>query len=148
MARATTANFHQFVLEVEFVASSGTYTKVCGLTSRGIQRTSSMQTSEVPDCDDESLPAATERAVQSQEATIAASGVWSAESHEKLLDWWESGATKSVRIHHVNAESGDTEYETGDAYLVSIGHQAERGTKVTAELQIEFDGLPSRTMAS
>lgn len=148
MARATTANFHEFVLEIEWVASSGTYSRVCGLTSRGINRQSNMSTSEVPDCDDESLPAAVERAVQSQEVTISGSGVWSAESHEKMLDWWYSGATKNVRVQHVNAESGDTEYESGAAYLVTFPNDAERGQKVTASLAIEFDGIPTRTMKS
>ena len=93
MARATTANFHQMVLEVEWVASSGVYAKVCGLTGRGINRQHNMATSEVPDCDDESLPAAVERAVQSSEVTISGTGIWSAESHGKLLDWWYSGST-------------------------------------------------------
>jgi hypothetical protein len=104
-----------------------------------------MSTSEVPDCDDESLPAAVERAVQSQEVTISGSGVWAAQSHETMLDWWYSGATKSVRVQHVNAAIGDTEYETGNAYLVSISNQAERGTKVTAEIEVQFDGIPTRT---
>lgn len=148
MARATTANFHQMVLEVEWVASSGTYAKVCGLTGRGINRQHNMQTSEVPDCDDESLPAAVERAVQSSEVTVGGTGIWSAESHGLLLDWWYSGATKNIRIQHVNAEAGDTEYESGAAYLQSINNQADRGTKVTAELAVEFDGLPTRTDAS
>jgi hypothetical protein len=145
MARATTANFAQMVLEVEVTEGSGVYSKLCGLTSRGVNRQSNMSTSEVPDCADETLPAAVERAVQSQEVTVSGSGVWAAESHEVMLDWWYSGATKSVRIQHVNAAVGDTEYETGNAYLVSISNQAERGTKVTAEISVEFDGIPTRT---
>jgi hypothetical protein len=147
MARATTANFHQMVLEVEWVASSGVYAKVCGLTGRGINRQHNMATSEVPDCDDESLPAAVERAVQSSEVTISGTGIWSAESHGKLLDWWYSGSTRNIRIQHVLAASGDTLYESGAAYLQSVNNQAERGTKVTAELALEFDGLPTRTDA-
>ena len=148
MARAGTANFHEMVVEVEWVAESGTYAKVCGITSRGINRQHNMQTSEVPDCDDESLPASVERAVQSSEVTISGAGVWAKQSHENMLDWWYSGATKSIRVQHVNAESGDTEYETGNAYLVTLSNQAERGTKVTAEIAIEFDGLPTRTAAA
>lgn len=148
MARAGTANFHQMVLEVETTAGSGIYSKLCGLTSRGVNRQHNMQTSEVPDCDDESLPAAVERAVQSSEVTISGSGVWASQSHETMLDWWYDGVTKSVRIQHVNAAVGDTEFETGAAYLVSISNQAERGTKVTAELSIEFDGIPTRTAKS
>lgn len=145
MAYATTANFNQLVLEVEVTAGSGVYSKLCGLTSRGVNRQHNMSTSEVPSCTDESLPAQVERAVQSSEVTISGSGVWASESHEVMLDWWYSGATKSVRIQHVNAAVGDTEYETGNAYLVSISNQAERGTKVTAEISLEFDGLPTRT---
>ena len=148
MTRATTANFHQLVLEVETTDGSGVYSRLCGLTSRGINRQSNMSTSEVPDCNDESLPAAVERAVQSQEVTISGSGVWASQSHETMLDWWYSGATKSIRVQHVNAAVGDTEYETGNAYLVSINNQAERGTKVTAEISIEFDGVPTRTAKS
>jgi len=145
MARAGTANFHQMVLEVETAPGSGTYAKLCGMTSRGINRQHNMQTSEVPDCDDESLPAAVERAVQSSEVTISGSGVWASQSHETMLDWWYDGQTKQIRVQHVNAAVGDTEYETGNAYLVSISNQAERGTKVTAEIAIEFDGIPTRT---
>lgn len=144
MARATTANFAEYILEVE-TDTPGTYSALCGLTSRGINRTSNMSTSEVPDCDNEALPAAVERAVQSQEVTIAGSGVWASQSHELMLDWWYSGATKNVRIRNTKAAVGDTEIEAGAAYLTSINNQAERGTKVTAEISVEFDGIPTRT---
>lgn len=147
MAYATTGNFSKLVVEVEWVAGSGIYAKWCGLTSRGINRQSNMQTTEVPECDNEDLPAQQERAVQSQQVTISGSGVWSAESHGNAIDWWYSGLTKSVRVHTVNAPSGTTEYETGNAYLVSLQNQAQRGQKITADISIEFDGLPTRTAA-
>ncbi len=145
MARATTENFAQMIVEVEWVASSGTYAKVCGLTSRGVSRVSNMTSSSIPDCDDETLPAAIGKSVDSQEVTISGSGVWASESHGKMMDWFYSGATKNVRIQNVLAASGDTEYETGPAYLTNLSNSVERGQKVTAEISIEFDGLPSRT---
>lgn len=145
MARATTANFDKMVVEVEWTASSGVYAKWCGLTSRGINRQHNMSTNEVPDCDDESLPAEVQRAVQSSEVTISGTGVWASESHGKAMDWWYGGGTKSVRVQHVNAASGDTEYETGNAYLTQLNNNVERGGKVTADISIEFDGLPART---
>ncbi len=146
MTKASTAKFKDMVLEVETAADSGTYTKICGLTSRGINRQHNMATTEVPDCDDESLPSEIQRNVQSSEATISGAGVWAAESHELMLEWWESGAPRSVRIFHANANVGDTEYETGSAYLVSISNQVEKGSgAVTAEIAIEFDGVPART---
>jgi predicted secreted protein len=144
MTRAVTANFHEMVLEVE-TETPGTYARICGLTSRGINRSHNMQTSEVPDCDDESLPAAVERAVQSSEVTVSASGIWAAQSHEMVLDWWNTGQPKNIRIGHLKAEVGDTEYEEGAAYLVSLNNVAERGSKVTAEMEIQFDGIPTRT---
>lgn len=146
MARAVTENFHEMVVEIE-TATPGTWTKICGLTSRTASRTSNMSTSEVPDCDNEALPASLERAVQSQEVTVSGTGVWAAQSHGVMMDWWYSGATKNIRIGHLKAEEGDTEYETGPAYLVSLNNTAERGTKVTAEIEIQFDGLPTRTEA-
>jgi predicted secreted protein len=146
MARATTESFHEMVLEVE-TDTPGVYAKLCGLTGRTISRTSNMSTTEVPDCDDESLPSALERAVQSQEITVSGTGVWAAQSHGTMMDWFYSGATKNIRIGHLRAEVGDTEYETGPAYLVSLNNTAERGAKVTAELEIQFDGIPTRTAA-
>lgn len=139
------AEFQHLVVEVE-TDVEGTFTKVCGITSRGINRQHNMQTTEVPqDCDDESLPAAIERAVQSSEVAISGSGVWASQSHEMMLDWWYSGAKKNIRVKHVNAAVGDTEYETGLAYLVSLNNTVEKGQKVTAELDIQFDGVPTRT---
>lgn len=146
MARAVTENFHEMIVEIE-TSTPGTWSKICGLTSRTASRTSNMSTSEVPDCDNEALPASLERAVQSQEVTVSGTGVWAAQSHGIMMDWWYSGATKNIRIGHLKAEAGDTEYETGPAYLVSLNNTAERGTKVTAEIEIQFDGLPTRTDA-
>ena len=148
MARAVTENFHEMIVEVETTPGSGTYAKLCGLTSRTINRTSNMQTSEIPDCDDESLPSAVERAVQSQEVTLSGTGTWAAQSHGTMSDWWYSGATKNIRVGHLKAEPGDTEYETGPAYLTTLNNTAERGTKVTAEISLEFDGLPTRAVAT
>ncbi|MCO6386351.1 phage tail tube protein [Aliihoeflea sp. 40Bstr573] len=141
---AETANFHEMVLEVE-TETEGTFARICGLTSRGVTRAHNMNTSEVPPCDDESLPAAVERAVQSSEVTISASGVYARQSKQMLEDWWYSGQTKNIRIFHATAAVGDTEYETGPAYLANLGNVAERGTKVTAEMEIQFDGMPTRT---
>lgn len=145
MVKPTTSKFQHLVVEVE-TDTPGTFTKICGITSRGIQRQHNMNTTEVPqDCEDESLPVVLERDVQSSEVTISGSGVWASQSHEMMLDWWYSGAKKTVRVNHANAAVGDTQYETGTAYLVSISNQVEKGQSVSAELEIQFDGIPTRT---
>ncbi len=148
MVRAVTAKFSQYVLEVEFDpgGSPGVFTKVCGIQSRGLNRQHNMVTTPVPDCDDESLPSENQRNVDSSDVTISGSGVWSQQSHEAMLDWWYSGASLNVRIQHVNAASGDTEYEEGPAFLASLSENAEKSAgAVTSELAVEFDGVPTRT---
>lgn len=145
MAKPVTSEFHQMVVEME-TETPGTWTKICGINSRGINRTHNMTTTEVPgDCDDESLPAVVERSIQSSEVTITGSGVWARQSHEMMIDWWYSGVKKNIRVQHVNANVGDTEYETGMAFLTSLNNTVEKGQKVSAEISIEFDGLPART---
>lgn len=145
MAKAGTAAFHQHVIEVEWTPDSGIYSKWCGLTSRGINRQHNMQVTPVPDCDDESLPASNERQVESSDVTLSGNGVWAKQSHEGALDWWYGASTRNVRVRHVNAEVGDTEYESGPAFLSQLNNAVERGQKVSAEIAIEFDGLPTRT---
>lgn len=149
MTRATTAKFEELILEVEFTPGSGTYTPVCGLIDVTINRTSNIDTSEVPDCDDESLPLAIERQVRSQEVTVSGSGVWALQSHEKMMDWWYAGTTLLSRVRNSKAQTagvaGDTMIESGPAILASLNNSRTKGQKVQAELEIQFDGVPTRT---
>lgn len=146
MAAPVTGKFEHMVVEIEVTAGSGVYSKICGITSRGINRQSNLSTSEVPgDCDDESVPSSIEKAVQSQEVTISGSGIWARQSHEMMLDYWYSGQTKNIRVQHVNAAVGDTEYESGPAILSQLNNAVEKGQKITAEVTFDFDGIPTRT---
>lgn len=144
MTLANTAKFHETVVELE-TDTPGTYAVICGITTRGVDRTSNMDSAEVPDCDDESLPLAVEKDVHSQEVTISGSGLYATQSAGVLMDWWYSGATRNIRVHHVKAQVGDTEYESGAAFLSKLSNQATKGNRTTADLSIEFDGVPSRT---
>lgn len=146
MAKPVTSAFHQFVLEVE-TETPGTFAKICGITGRTVNRSTTVEETEVPaDCEDESL--GTEIELTPRAATVGVSGtaVWARQSHEMMMDWWYTKARKNIRIAHVNAAVGDTEYETGPAYLTDLNDSAEIGAgKVTREIEIRFDGLPTRT---
>jgi hypothetical protein len=150
MARATTQKYEELVLEVEFVPLSGTYAAVCGMIDVTINRTSNIDTAEVPDCDDESLPLAVERQVRSQEVNVSATGVWALQSHQNLMGWWRSGATRNVRIRNVKAQndgaSGDTTIESGPALLANLNNARTKGQKVTAEIEVQFDGVPAAAL--
>lgn len=144
MAKAVTEKFDEMVLEVE-TATPGTYAKLCGLVEVEVTRTANVQTTQVPDCDDESKPHEVEREVESLEVTVSATGVWAQSSHETMIAWFYSGASKNVRIGNLKASVGDTEYETGRALLTNLGHARTKGQKVSASINIEFDGTPARS---
>lgn len=147
MAVATTETFDELVLETS--EDGTTWTRICGLIDVEITRTANLDTAEVPDCDDESLPLSIEKSVRSIEISVSATGVWAQESWGTLNDWFYSSATKRVRIGNTNAAVGETEYETGFAYLTSLPQSRTKGQKVQiGGLEIQFDGTPTRTNKS
>ncbi|MFC4731727.1 phage tail tube protein [Salipiger abyssi] len=150
MAKATTAKYEQMILEVEWTDGSDTYTNVCGLVDVTINRTSNIDTSEIPDCTDESKPLSIERQVRSQEVTVSASGVWALSSHQNMLAWWRAGTTLNVRLRNAKVESDgatdDIYAESGPAILVSLNNGRTKGQKVSAEVEIQFDGVPATAL--
>lgn len=146
MALATTQKFSELVLEFNTgTPGSPVWEKLAGLIDVEISRSSNLDQAEVPDIDDESLPLSVERSVRSIEVSVSGSGVWAQESHGEIMDWFYSSASKEIRIQNANAASGDTEFEEGPAFLVSFTHQRNKGQKVQASLEIQFDGSPTRT---
>ena len=147
MARAQTSRFEEYILEVESTATPGTWSAICGMTDVTTNHTSNVDTSEIPDCDDESLPLSIERQIRSQEVTVSATGVWAAQSHQNIMTWWRTGLTRNTRLRYAYVEAngalGDTFAETGPAILVSLSNSRTKGKKVTAEIEIHFDGVPA-----
>lgn len=143
MAKPITEKFEQMVLETS--ENGTTWTRVCGLVGVTITRTAQFDSTEVPaDCGDESLPLDVERAIRTIEVNVSADGVWAQQSHGDMLDWFYSGAPKQIRVGHLNAAVGDTEYEMGPALLSTLTNQRTKGQKVTASIEIQFDGTPTR----
>lgn len=151
MTKATTAKFDEMVLEVEFdpVGASGTYAIICGLVDVTINRTANLDTVEIPDCDDESLPLSVEKSVRSIEVTITGSGVWALESHTEMMDWFYSSATLNARLRNAKVEAdgstGDPISESGPALLTNLSNTRQKGQKMTAEIELVFDGTPTVT---
>lgn len=146
MAKAVTQQFEELVLETS--SDGSTWARICGLVDVEVTRTTNLDTAEVPDCDDESLPLQVEREVRSIEVSASGTGVWAQSSHETLMDWFYGGASRHVRLGNLNAAVGDTEYETGMAFLTSLSNTRTKGQKVTASIEIQFDGTPTRAAKS
>lgn len=143
MPAPTTERFEQMTLETS--TNGTTWTKICGLVGVTINRSASFDTSEVPaDCVDESLPLKVERSVRSVEVTVSADGVFTQQSHKPLSDWFYSGTTLQVRVGHGATLTGDPQYEQGPAYLTSFTNVRQKGQRVTASVEIAFDGTPTR----
>lgn len=143
MPAPTTEEFEKMTLEIS--ENGTTWTKICGLVGVTITRAAAYDTSEVPaDCVDESLPLKTERALRTIDVTVSADGVFAAQSHGILSDWLYSGATKQVRLGHQATIVGDPQYEQGPAFLTSFNNTRTKGQKVTAAIELAFDGTPTR----
>lgn len=145
MANAVTEKFEELILDVETAPGSGVYAPICGLIDVTITRTANVDTAEVPDCDDESKPLSVERQVRSIEVTVSGTGVWAQSSNDKVLNWFYSSATKNIRIRNTKAASGDVEMESGPALLTSVTNTRTKGQKVSNEIEIQFDGVPTLT---
>lgn len=149
MAKATTQKFAEMILEVEFdpVGAAGTYVAICGMIDVSISRTAQVDTAEVPDCADESLPLSVEKEVRSIDVSVSSSGVWALESNKKMLDWFYSSAPLNARLRNKKVEddgaTGDPYQETGPALLSQLNNSRTKGQKVTGEIELQFDGTPT-----
>ncbi len=148
MATAVTTTFAKFKILIGDGSDPEVFTAICGLTSKGIQYTSDVVTSEVPDCADEDLPSWQEKDVKSISISISGSGMWSKASHGDMVDWFMSASKKNVRIEYADADSGDPKTLTGPAVLTSLSNSVEKGGRVSADIAIEFAAKPTVVDAS
>lgn len=151
MAAPDTQKFEELVLEVEFDPDGdpGTFSKICGMVGVTVSRTANVDQTEVPaDCEDESLPLQVERQVRNVDVTVSATGVWARGSSGKLKDWFYSGQPLTARLTDVKAATGDTQIESGPCLLTKLENQREKGQKVAASIELQFDGTPQRTAAA
>lgn len=146
MATATTGTFAQFkILIGDGATPTEAFAPICGLTSRGLNGSADVVTSEVPDCADEDLPSWQEKDVKSISMSLSGSGMWSQESHGILMDWFLSAAKKNIKVQYANANSGDPEFLAGPAVLTQLNNAAEKGGRISADITIEFTAKPTVT---
>lgn len=134
MAEPTTQTFGQFLVLIGNGADPEVFADPCGVMSRGFNRTSNMNETAVPDCDDPDLAAWIQRSVVSQSAELPVSGVVATESYPTLDAWWRSGATKNVKVELAGL------VWTGGAKLQNLNTTGEHGDKVKFTGTIVSDG--------
>lgn len=145
MAQATTSTFGKFMVLVGDGATPEVFTAICGLTSKGLDISADVQTSEVPDCSDEDAVSWQEQDVKSVGASISGSGVYAMEAHKMLMDWALSGAQKNVKVMWGNAEVGDPSYVQGPCVLSKLGQSVQKGQRLSADITLNFALKPAVT---
>lgn len=145
MAQATSSPFKDFILRVE-TDTPGTYAPICGLTSRGVTGSADVSTVEVPDCADEGLPAWQEKDVKSIGASVKGAGMWTAESHDMLWDWFFSAAPKNCQLEWAKAPTGAQYRWQGPMVLTNIDNSVARGERLAADISLDFTQKPTITV--
>lgn len=146
MVSAVTQEYAQ--LRIEISENGTTWTPICGMINYTVDRSSQIDETEVPDCDDESQPLSVEREVRSKQVSVSGDGVWAQSVWGTLHTWWYTGVKKHCRIANLNADTGDPEYEEGMALLQNLNNSRTKGAKVAQSLTIQFDGVPTPTAAA
>ena len=149
MAQATTSTFGNFkILIGDGGSPTETFAPICGLTSKGISFDSDASEVEVPDCTNEDLPSYKEAGIKSNKVSITGSGMWAAQSHATLMNWWKAGSAKNIQIIYNVANSGDPQKISGPAIITKLGHQVTKGERLSADIAIEFTTMPTFTNAA
>lgn len=138
MAQPTTARFGAMVISIGDGASPETFTAPCGFTSKSLTLSKNLQEINLPDCDDPDAAAWVGRDVQSMTATVSGEGVLAEESLVTWKEFFESTASKNVRIK-ITTSGGYIQYD-GAMHLESLAHSAEQGGRVTLNVTLQSDG--------
>lgn len=137
MTKPTTHTFGEFLVEIESGDSPGVFYAPCGLTTKGFNQTANTQETSVPDCDNPDAPAYIERAVDTITAEVSGSGVLAEEAFPVWQEWFDSAASKSVRIYPMGGSKG---YYGGNFILSAFNMTVQRGQKVNVEVTLQSDG--------
>lgn len=148
MAQAQTTTFAKLKILIGDGATPEVFSLICGLTTKGVDFTTSTQTSEVPDCANEDLPSWQEIAITSVGANITGSGMWSVQSHGIMSNWILNGEVKNVQVHWDDAAAGDPLYLQGPCVCTALGNSVQKGQKVNQNISLAFTQKPAVTNAT
>lgn len=140
MAKPTTLGFASFKVYINTANSPDTFVAPCGFTQKALTLSSASSETLVPDCDDPTAPAWTEREVSSLSAQISGQGVMALESLDEWRAWWESGASRLVRVQFDTTGANNGGYYEGLAILSNLGFNTalnQDGNKVQLSVSID-----------
>ena len=148
MAQATTISFAKLKVYLEDPATPGVYVAPCGFNQRSFTRSKNLSEIDVPDCDNEDLPAEVGREVRSLSWTVSGQGVVAGEAVGTWDKMFADADSWNVKIEEVFPAPTGTITYTGKAHLESLEHGANRGDKCTISVSLQSDGALTRSPAA
>jgi predicted secreted protein len=134
MARAKTARFSEFLIQLGDGASPETFAQPCGATSRSLKMTAALAETNVPDCTDEDAPSWLERDVTSNSASCDFSGVVDKDDFPDWNTYFKNGVTKNVKI------TLGTLIWIGPFKLSDLEVTGQKGQRVNFTATLQSDG--------
>jgi len=132
MTKAQTKKFSEFLVQIE--TSPGVFSAPCGLNSRGWNRTSNANETNVPDCDDPDAPSDVERDIVSKSKSISGAGVVADEDFDIWDEWEDSGDSKNIKI------TLGLRVWIGLYKCTKLNVTGQRGSRVTFDTTLDSDG--------
>jgi len=97
------------------------WTNFCGADGVTLTIDNAIQETQAGDCDDWSLPVQTLLAYGAQSVSMTVNAQLARSNRDKLLRWAKDQLTVPIRVHIVNAPTGEVEYIDGEGMLPSLG---------------------------
>lgn len=141
MANVANAPGEQLVLQLGNGASPEVFTASCTInTQRSLALTATASVTELADCVTPSNPAQVVRQIKSIDLKFTGQGIADAPSLLALMQWWQGGAAKNIKIieNRTGANGGFT-YSLA-AVCTAIELAGVRGEMQTFSITVEASG--------
>jgi hypothetical protein len=142
-----TADWSQFTVLMGNGATPEVFSRMCGLMSRGFNQTVATGETNVPYCDDETLPAITMRSATALSAEITGSGTLAVED----VAAWDAakGVSKNYQVNlELPLAQGGVSW-TLPMILTNLNLKGTKGEKVTFDVTLVSSGaIPGYQLAS
>ncbi|NML11303.1 hypothetical protein HHL08_14300 [Sphingobium sp. AR-3-1] len=138
MSYPTTIKGQKVALQLGDGASTEVFTTVCGITTKGLQRTRAVNDSEVWDCTDPDALPLTEREMGAGDWTITGEGQAVAAELDRIEEAFEAAANWQI----VFFGTGTTITRTyrGNAIMTDLNLGAVNGQKASISLTLSGNG--------
>lgn len=148
MALPTTLSAAKLSIWIGDSASPGTFANPCGLTTKGIQFSATVNDTTVPDCDNPDAAAWVGRVVESLSATINGSGVLAMEALATWRAFFESAASKLCRVVIDDGTALLGGRFEGLFICTGFNITGNQGEKIQVEITAQSDGAVVWTLGA